>query len=157
MINTHNTRKTPVQFTKRNYVETVSTQFSSPCFISNNIERSRNLVTLLTVSALGLRVPVCSVDDGELHELPLLELVLALGDGQQLLDLVDGARKLHLSAVLRVLDRDEHVQLVVEVLPVGLAAVLVLLEIREQIGLVSSSSGKKLLVLIVRNLFLSDN
>lgn len=49
------------------------------------------------------------------------------GRNEQLLDLVDGPLELHFGPVLRVLDRDEHVQLVVQVLPVGLAAVLLLL------------------------------
>ena len=46
---------------------------------------------------------------------------------EQLLDLLYGPLQLHIGSVLRILHSDEDVQLIVEVLPVGLAAVLVLL------------------------------
>jgi hypothetical protein len=49
-------------------------------------------------------------------------------DNEQLLDFLDGTLHLHLRPVLGVLDRDQDVQLVVQVLPVGLAAVLLLLK-----------------------------
>ena len=53
---------------------------------------------------------------------------MTYGGHEQFLDLVDGALQFDFGAVLRVLDGDEHVQLVVQVLPVGFAAILLLLE-----------------------------
>uniref|UniRef100_A0AAG5DS19 Secreted protein n=1 Tax=Anopheles atroparvus TaxID=41427 RepID=A0AAG5DS19_ANOAO len=77
---------------------------------------------------LGARVPVRAVDDGQLHQLALLQLVLALGvRHEQLLHLVQRALQLDRGPVLGVLDRDQHVQIVGQVLPVRLAPVGVLL------------------------------
>ncbi len=46
---------------------------------------------------------------------------------EKFLDLLDGPLHLELGPVLAILHRDEHVQLVVQVLPVRLTAVLLLL------------------------------
>jgi hypothetical protein len=46
---------------------------------------------------------------------------------EKLLDLLDGPLHLELGPVLAVLHSDEHVQLVVQVLPVRLTAILLLL------------------------------
>jgi hypothetical protein len=46
---------------------------------------------------------------------------------EKFLDLLDGPLHLELGPVLAVLHRDEHVQLVVQVLPVRLTAILLLL------------------------------
>ncbi len=46
---------------------------------------------------------------------------------EKFLDLLDGSLHLELGPVLAVLHRNEHVQLVVQVLPVRLTAILLLL------------------------------
>lgn len=58
---------------------------------------------------------------------------------QQLLDLLDGPFKFQLCPVLWVLHGDEHVQLVVQVLPVWLPAVLLLLQ--QQLGQLHSTAS----------------
>jgi len=72
-------------------------------------------------------VSVGAVDDGELHQLPLLQLVLTVAHCQQLLDFIHCPLEFEGCSVLRVLDCDQHVELVIEMLPVGFAPVLFLL------------------------------
>lgn len=103
-----------------------------------------------------MRRTVGAVDDGQLHQLLALELVGAVrlnvsrtvaclsestyGRDKQLLDLLDGVLHLDLRSVGRVLALNEHVELVLEVLPVGTAAVVVLLQRMSEVSSVDMSA-----------------